>query len=224
MSSVRTHMPVIAALDDAHMMARCRDATRWRHAVTLLAAAGLLLVLCGCSGWGGRGGRGAVGGPEGTGGVGGRSPTGGIKLELLVQGEANLAVLYRVSEDGTIGYGGGADARNRTITWTGQMTPGEIDELRALLQQHGWFRGAPRSTGEPQERVSRIKLSHAGRSHSYKVRGSSPEVTPIEQLLDRVARRRFERFLESLPKAATRPREREPRGGDPEPTPEKGGI
>ncbi len=189
----------IAALDDAPMMARCRDATRWRHAVTLLAVAGLLLVLCGCSGWGGWGGRG------GTGAVGGRSPTGGIKLELLVHGEANLAVLYRVSEDGMIGYGGGADARNRTITWTGQMTPGEIDELRALLQQHGWFDGAPRSTGEPQERVSRIKLSHAGRSNSYKVRGRIPDVTPIEQLLDRVARRRFERFLESLPKAGTGP-------------------
>ena len=133
-------------------------------------------------------------------------------------------MLYRVSADGTIGYGGGADARNRTITWTGQMTPGEIDELRALLQQHGWFRGAPRSTGEPKERVSRIKLSHAGRSHSYKVRGRSPDVTPVEKLLDRVARRRLERFLESLPKAETRPREREPNSGDPKPAPEKGGV
>ncbi len=155
--------------------------------------------------------------------VGGRSPTGGIKLELRVHGEANLAVLYRVSEDGTIGYGGGADARNRTITWTGQMTPGEIDELRALLQKHGWFRGAPRSTGEPRKRVSRIKLSHDGRRHSYKVRGRSPDITPVEELLDRVARRRFERFLESLPKAPTRPREGE-RSGDPEPAPEKSGI
>ncbi len=208
MSSVRTHMLAIAALDDAHMMARCWDATRWRHAVAPLVVAGLLLVLCGCSGqegWGAWGGRGAAGGPGGTEAVGGRSPTGGLKLELLVHGEANLAVLYRVSEDGMIGYGGGADARNRTITWTGQMTAGEIDELRALLHQHGWFGGAPRSTGEPKERVSRIKLSHAGRSHSYKVRGRSPDVTPIEQLLDRVARRRFERFLESLPKAGTRP-------------------
>ncbi len=204
-------MPVIAALNDAPMMARCRDATRWRHVVTLLTAAGLLLVLCGCSGGGG------------TGAVGGRSPTGGFKLELRVHGEANLAVLYRVSEDGTIGYGGGADARNRTITWTGQMTPGEIDELRALLQKHGWFRGAPRSTGEPRKRVSRIKLSHDGRRHSYKVRGRSPDITPVEELLDRVARRRFERFLESLPKAPTRPREGE-RSGDPEPDPEKSGI
>lgn len=213
MSLVQTHMPAIAALDDAHMMARFRDATRWRHAGTLFAVAGLLLVLCSCSV---RGGRVAAGGP---GAVEGRSATGGLKLELLVHGEANLAVLYRVSRDGTIGYGGGADARNRTITWTGQMTPGEIDELHALLQQHGWFDGAPRSTGEPQERVSRIKLRHAGRSYSYKVRGISPDVTPIEQLLDRVARRRFERFLESLPKP-----EHVPKSGDPEPAPEKGGI
>ena len=135
------------------------------------------------------------------------SATGGLALELRLRGEGNLAALYRVEPDGTIGFGGGADARNRRTTWTGTMTPGEIAELRELLEKHGWFEGGPASTGDPPQRVCHIKLTWPqGRRH-YKVKGASADVTAVYELLDRVARRRLDPVLEMLPKASTRPQE-----------------
>ena len=128
------------------------------------------------------------------------SATGGLTLELNVKGEGQLAVLYRVNRDGTLGFGGGADARNCRISWTGPMTADEIKALRSLLDRHGWFSHGPASTGEPPQREYRIKLTWEGGRRRYTVKGASPDVTPIDQLLERIARRRLDPFLDSLPR------------------------
>ncbi len=128
------------------------------------------------------------------------STTGGIRLELHVSGPQNLAVLYRVEPDGTIAYGGGPDARARRTTWTGRMTDQEIAELRSLLERHGWLDRKPASTGEPRALVSRIEVKGPGGFHRYTVRGESTDVEPVQEFLDRVARRRLDEVLDSLPR------------------------
>jgi hypothetical protein len=136
------------------------------------------------------------------------SATGGVALEMFVRGEANLAALYRVEPAGTISFGGGADALNRQVTWTGPMTAAEIDELRSLLDRHGWFAKAPGSTGEPPQRSYRIRLTTPeGRRRHFWVRGASEDVTPIHDLLERLARRRLDadHVIESLPRPSQPP-------------------
>ncbi len=135
------------------------------------------------------------------------SPTGGIALEMIVRGEANLAALYRVDRDGSISFGGGVDARNDRVTWTGSMTAAEIDELRRLLEEYGWFERVPVSTGEPPQRRYRIWLRWPGGRKRYKVRGSSPDITPIHDHLERVARRRLggDPVIQALPRPSAPP-------------------
>jgi len=123
----------------------------------------------------------------------------GFFLELSILGEENYAVLYRVNGARALGFGGGTAAFNRELSWQGSLEQEEYDRLQELLDQHGWFDGTIVSTGEPRQRVSRISLRWPGGSRRLKVTGNSPDVEPVQQLLDRAARRRFEPELESLP-------------------------
>ena len=123
----------------------------------------------------------------------------GFWLELWILGEDNYAVLYRVNGAKALGFGGGAIAFNRELSWEGTLEQVEYDRLQELLRQHGWFDGTIDSTGEARQRVSRIRLRWPGGSRRVKVTGDSPDVEPVLQLLDRAARRRFDDDLEILP-------------------------
>ncbi len=122
----------------------------------------------------------------------------GFWLELWILGEENYAVLYRVNGAHALGFGGGAVAFNRELSWTGTLQDEEYDRLQELLGQHGWFDGTIASTGEARRRVARIRLQWTGGSRRMKVTGASPDVEPVRQLLDHAARRRFQRDLEEL--------------------------
>ena len=122
-------------------------------------------------------------------------------LELWIKGEANYATLYRVNGEHRLGYGGGADAFNRRISWVGTLTDEQYAQLQVLLEQHGWFAGSVSSPGEPAERVTRVQLRWPGGSRRFKIKGESADVEPVRQLLDDAARQRFQRDLERLPEA-----------------------
>jgi hypothetical protein len=129
------------------------------------------------------------------------SVTRGLSLEMYAWGEGNFAVFYRVGTNGTLGFGGGVDARVRNVSWTGPLTTDEIDRLWVLLQEHGWFSGAVNDAteGDPKERQYRIKVRWPEGGKRYRIKGPNPEVAPVEMLLDTAARRRIDRFLETLP-------------------------
>ncbi len=128
----------------------------------------------------------------------------GFWLELWILGEENYATLYRVNGARALGFGGGAVAFNRKLSWAGRLQDEEYDRLQELLGEHGWFDGTIASTDEPRRRVARIRLRWPGGSRRLKVTGASPDVEPVRQLLDHAARRRFEPELEILPQAGDR--------------------
>lgn len=132
-----------------------------------------------------------------------QSPTGGLSLKMLVLTQDNAAAMYRVEPDGTIHFGGGLDARQEKTTWSGPMTAEEIQQLRHLIAQHGWYDAGPASTGRPSGRSYRIQLRWPQGRRSFRVIGRSLDVTPIEQLLAHAAGRRHEAFLETLPKPSS---------------------
>lgn len=132
-----------------------------------------------------------------------QSPTGGLSLKMLVLTQDNAAAMYRVEPDGTIHFGGGFDARQEKTTWSGPMTAQEIQHLRDLIAQHGWYDTGPASTNRPPGRSYRIQLRWPQGRRTFRVIGRSLDVTPIEQLLAQAAGRRHEAFLETLPKPSS---------------------
>jgi hypothetical protein len=130
------------------------------------------------------------------------SVTRGLSLEVWDRGLENRAVLYRVETDGTISFGGGRDAINQRISWTGPLTADEVDQLWVLLEDHGWLSGEVRaaSTGEPRRRQCRIQLRWPGGRKRFRFRGENPDVEPVEALLAEASRRRLQGDLETLPR------------------------
>jgi hypothetical protein len=128
--------------------------------------------------------------------------TRGLSLELWDRGLENRAVLYQVETDGRISFGGGRDAIHKRVSWTGQLTDDEIDQLWVLLEDHGWFSGEMKaaSTGEPRRRQCWIRMRWPGGSKRYRFRGQNPEVDPVEALLAEASRRRLHGDLETLPR------------------------
>ena len=131
-------------------------------------------------------------------------PTGGVALEMLIESGDSSVALYRVEPSGTIGFGGGFDARLNKTTWTGRMRAGEIDELLALLETDGWFEADPAAISSPPDRTYRITLSGPKGRRRFEVgpgqRGAGPDVAPLAELLERISRRRLDDFLDALPK------------------------
>ncbi len=130
------------------------------------------------------------------------SPTGGVSLRMAVVGEPNRTALYRVEADGSLSFGGGLDAIQHKTSWTGQMTEAEIDELLALLDRDGWFHGEPADGDEPSGRVYEVTVHGPQGRQRYKLRGESAAGGELNDLLDRIARRRFDSFLERFSRPA----------------------
>ena len=119
-------------------------------------------------------------------------------VELWVVGEENLAALYRVNQLGQIGFGGGTKARDHVITWVGTISPEQLQQLQALVQEHGWCTEKIPSVPEPRQRVNRIQMQCQGHYRRMTVRGASPDVEPLRAFLDRAARERLEPQMKAL--------------------------
>ena len=142
-----------------------------------------------------------LGGCSSLSGADPHSVTRGLSLDMYAWGEGNFAVFYRVGTDGSLGFGGGVDARVQNVSWTGALTAEEIDRLWVLLEEHGWFSGAVKAatTGDPKRRQYRLRVRWPDGQKKYRVKGENPGVAPVEELLGAAARRRMDGFLETLP-------------------------
>lgn len=125
----------------------------------------------------------------------------GFYLELWIHGQEQYVTLYRVNGEHRIGFGGGAEAFNKRISWVGTITDEQYAELQDLLERHGWFAGTVSTQGDPPERVTRVQLRWPGGSRRFKVTGDNTDIEPIRKLLDAAARQRLHRDLNRLPEA-----------------------
>lgn len=128
------------------------------------------------------------------------SRTGGMKLKLGIEESGNMAAYYTVGTDGTIGFGGGLDARFERIAWTGSMQDEEVAKLLSLIQQHQLYDRKPVGTGEPKSLKWRFELSGPGGWNRSRLTGKCPVLREIYDLLNTISRRRFEGVMETLPK------------------------
>ncbi len=133
--------------------------------------------------------------------------TGGIAIEIDVRGAGNFAVLYRLDTDGTLSWGGGDGARAGEVTWRGTMSDAEIDGLLMILVSDGWFESdpAPDASGDVPQRRTTIRLDGPKGKRRLTLAGSSRAVDRVTAYLDPISRRRYDDFLETLPKPGKEP-------------------
>ncbi|MCZ6834883.1 MAG: hypothetical protein O7G85_03840 [Planctomycetota bacterium] len=127
--------------------------------------------------------------------------TGGVELTLsMLNQDGGSAALYTVTRDGTLGFGGGMEARNGRTSWTGSMTDDQIGEFLGILERNDWFRTKPESTGLPKGLTYRITINGSEGRNRYIVNGYSESVREVKNFLDEIASERFEPILRQLPK------------------------
>ncbi|MCH7602220.1 MAG: hypothetical protein IIB54_05600 [Planctomycetes bacterium] len=127
-----------------------------------------------------------------------------MTLTLRIEESGNMAAYYTVDSDGTLGFGGGLDARFDRISWTGSMQDDELSELLALIEQNQLFERKPVGTGEPKSLRWRFELSGPKGWKRSRLTGECPILRQVYELLDASSRKRFDGILETLPKPGQR--------------------
>jgi hypothetical protein len=133
---------------------------------------------------------------------------GGMTLEIFEAHTGGSYALYRVETDGTLRFAGGLDAQQGRFTWDGPLTAEEREQLLELLRRHGWFATEPPSTGEPPGTTYRVRIDRRSQPsirRRWRIRGETPAVTEVADLLEQASRRRNEEFLRALPQPSRQP-------------------
>lgn len=126
--------------------------------------------------------------------------TGGIAIDFFIEKADYAAAYYHVQTDGTIGYGGARDARNRKTTWTGDMADKQIDRLQAILKEHDLLADSPQCAHEADAPRYNITIrSNAGRNR-IRVQGECPPLEQLHNHLREIAKARFEHIIDTLPR------------------------
>ena len=159
--------------------------------LALLIASGLVL---GCAGSGS--------GKEGiaSGAANGGTRTGGLNLELTVRGPGGERARYVLQEEGILSFSGGRDVILDRVSWTGDLSDDEIKKVRDTIQSVGWLEVKPASMPDGDEYVYTIDLESPTQTASWTITGDSPYVRPVYIVLDQVSRKRFDSYLDQLPK------------------------
>jgi len=131
--------------------------------------------------------------------------TGGLELRMFVRDQTGATALYQVNPDGSLNFGGGFDALVDHTTWTGQMTPQEIQELRELIESHHWLSANPVSTKQPPDMLYRVELRATETRKHFSVKGESLDMQPVRELLAHISLRRLEDDLKRLPQPSLQP-------------------
>lgn len=130
------------------------------------------------------------------------SRTDGITMSLSIARPSEQAYeLFRVTREGDLEYGGGMRAFNGSTSWSGAMTTDEIQSFLTLLNESGWCDTRPPTDDESTVRV-RIELRCTERRRTWSIRGAPESVARMRELLEPIARRRFEPDLDRLPEAS----------------------
>jgi hypothetical protein len=127
------------------------------------------------------------------------SPTHGIALTMLVRNEGSANQLFIVEPDGAIQWGGGFDAVDGNPSWTGTLSGKEADELVSVMRTHGWLDGHLRADAPAKWPIYEIKVRTPEGSHSSDFKGSCAQVTPVLAVLERIADRRNDAYLNTFP-------------------------
>ena len=129
--------------------------------------------------------------------------TGGLEFTLFVRDSTGSESFYQVTPDGSLGWAGGLYARLYSPKWSGALTADEIKTLQTLLAERQYFLSKPPSSGEPEKHIYRVYVNAPEHRTRFTVKGMSPEIEPIRELLANASLRRLEDDLDRLPQPSS---------------------
>ncbi|MAT82509.1 MAG: hypothetical protein CMJ29_12805 [Phycisphaerae bacterium] len=133
----------------------------------------------------------STGGPD--------SPTGGLSIELLMEGKAQQMVRLQLSGDGLLKYAGGRDVANNVYSWEGRVDRADGQAVAAAVRSGQWFVDPPSGDGN-ETHTWWIKAWDAqGRHANFTVYGDAKSVQTVYDILNKIASSRFSSYLDALP-------------------------
>jgi hypothetical protein len=128
------------------------------------------------------------------------SPTGGIGLRLwYAQVPTRQYQYFKLSDDGTLEFGGGLTAFNHKTDWTGKLTAEQGKAVRTLIDQSGWLTIPKPGRTEGETPVAELRVEAEGGYREFTIAGPDPKVEELLLILQTAANKRFDAFLERLP-------------------------
>ena len=124
----------------------------------------------------------------------------GVAIEFWWVEAVALRYEFFQVNDGTLGYGGGADGLSRTPTWWVDLSPAQCAELSQQCRALGWFTAPPEAVdgGTRVELIVQDGEGHGG----WKVASSQPLMLRLKAWLDAVVRTRFDGAIRKLPEGS----------------------
>lgn len=151
---------------------------------------GLLFVLSGTSGcaspWV------VTGGPN--------SPTDGLSIELLMEGQAQQMVRLRLNGDGLLMYAGGRDVAQNVYSWEGVIDRADGQAVAAAVREGHWFEDPPTGDGSESKTWWIKAWGRHGKHAKFTVYGHAASLEAVYDILNRIASARFNSFLKEFPK------------------------
>lgn len=128
------------------------------------------------------------------------SPTEGLSIEMLMEGQAQQMVRFRLSGDGRLLYAGGRDVADNVYSWEGVIDQADGHAVVAAVREGSWFVDPPTGDGS-ESKTWWIKAWDAQSRHvNFTVYGHAKTVEAVYEILNRIATSRFKSHLEALPK------------------------
>ena len=128
------------------------------------------------------------------------SPTDGLSIQLLMEGQAQQMVRLQMSGDGLLKFAGGRDVANDVYSWEGRVDRADGQAVVSAVRSGKWFVDPPTGDGS-ESKTWWIKAWDAqGRHANFTVYGHAESVEKVYEILNSIASNRFKSYLEALPK------------------------
>ena len=128
------------------------------------------------------------------------SPTDGLSMQLLMEGQAQQLVRYRFNGEGVLLFAGGQDVSNDRFSWEGVIPPKYGQAIAAAVRRGGWFTKAPTGNGNESATWTISAWDRSGRGIHFTVYGEDDSVREVYDILSRIAAARVDGFMKTLPK------------------------
>ena len=103
------------------------------------------------------------------------SPTDGLSMQLLMEGQAQQLVRYRFNGEGVLLFAGGQDVSNDRFSWEGVIPP-KYGQAIAAAGAWGWFTAAPTGNGNESATWTISAWDRSGRGIHFTVYGEDDSV------------------------------------------------
>tara|TARA_B100001059_G_scaffold236532_1_gene287581 strand:- start:7625 stop:8194 length:570 start_codon:yes stop_codon:yes gene_type:complete len=128
------------------------------------------------------------------------SPTDGISMQLLMEGQAQQLVRYRFNGEGVLLFAGGVDVPNDRFSWEGMILPKYGQSIAEAVRRGGWFKNPPTGDGSESATWTISAWNRAGTGIHFTVYGEDDSVREVYDILSRIAAARIDGFMKELPK------------------------